>query len=85
MYSITRVRSALMAVRMSRFWRFLRKGPEQTELLKKIIAAKLLGILRKRKRAVPVLTEDGVIKHDLFQQLNQLIGKVCSHEGLNCD
>lgn len=29
MYSMTRVRSALMAVRISRFWRFLRRGDGQ--------------------------------------------------------
>lgn len=33
----------------------------------------------------PVLAEDGVIQDDLLQQLDQLIGEVGSHEGLDCD
>lgn len=33
----------------------------------------------------PVLAEDRVIQDDLLQQLDQLIGKVSSHEGLDCD
>lgn len=37
------------------------------------------------KPALPVLTEDRVIKHNFLQQFNQLIGQVCSHEGLYCD
>lgn len=32
-----------------------------------------------------MFAEHRVIKYDLLQQLNQLIGQVCSHEGLDCD
>ena len=35
--------------------------------------------------AEPVFTEDGVIKHNLLQQFDELVGQVCGHEGLDCD
>lgn len=32
-----------------------------------------------------MLAEDGVVEHDLLQELDQLVGKVCCHEGLDRD
>lgn len=32
-----------------------------------------------------MLTEDRVVQDDLLQELNELIGKVSGHEGLDCD
>lgn len=32
-----------------------------------------------------MLAEDRVIQDNLLQKLNELIGKVSSHEGLDCD
>lgn len=33
----------------------------------------------------PVLTEHWIIQNDFLQQFNELIGKICSHEGLHSD
>lgn len=33
----------------------------------------------------PVLTEDRVVQHNLLQKLNQLVGEVSGHEGLDSD
>lgn len=33
----------------------------------------------------PVLTEDRVIQDNLLQELNELVGKVSGHEGLDCN
>lgn len=35
------------------------------------------------KRLSPVLTEDRVVQDDLLQELNELVGKVGGHEGLD--
>lgn len=51
----------------------------------KVLWLQLLWCLTSCKPAVPVLAEDRVIEDNLLQQLNQLVGQVCSHEGLDCD
>lgn len=35
--------------------------------------------------ASPVLTEDRIVQHNLFQQLNEFIGEVGRHESLHRD
>lgn len=49
----------------------------------------ILQYSKKKERKMyvqsPVLAEDGVIQDYLFQQLDQLVGKVSSHEGLDSD
>lgn len=32
----------------------------------------------------PVIREDRVIKHNLFQELNEFIWQISSHEGFHC-
>lgn len=32
-----------------------------------------------------MLAEDRVIQHNLLQELDELVGKVSGHEGLDCD
>lgn len=39
----------------------------------------------KSKPLSPVLTEDRVIQDNLLQELNELVGKVSGHEGLDCN
>ena len=72
-----------MAVRISRFWRFL---GEKLGFLKnrRGILGNLLRYLTSSE-SVPVLAEDRVIENNLLQQLNQLVGQVCRHERLDGD
>ena len=39
-----------------------------------------LALITKRQK--PVITEDRGLQHNLLQQLNQFIWKVCCHESL---
>ena len=74
MYSITRDLSALIAVRISRFCKFLnQKSYFRTWKLKK-------GDLK-----LPVIREDGRVQNNLLEQLNELIRQISRHESLDSD
>lgn len=80
-----------MAVRMSRFWRFLEKNTTTKDSLNDFLRIswnqnlKHFGCTGNVKPLSPVLAKDRVVQDNLLQKLDELIGKVSGHEGLDCD
>ena len=80
MYSLTREVSALTAVRINRFCRFLRKGEGDGGRE----GGKNQTRTTNNTMPLPEVSEQRIlIQHNLLQQLDQLVWQVGSHEGLH--